>query len=422
MPSPDCVHGTRESTSSSFAIVRVAVVAVLLAAGVELVARTEASAQARSPAPAFEPFALEVSAPDPDDAVTLPPTRGPRAVGTRTYHWVLDRPEELTPAPSDRREVIAQLFYPAADGQSGRPAAYVPELPLMRRGLLVHGFPPFAALSERMAAYERVLPGLRAEAKILGGSPFPVVLISPGGNMSRHWHTALARELASHGYVVAALSHAHSGMDVFPGGGFLASHLRWHPGDDVPSVEVDERDRELAIRLAEDVKAVVTGLAEMNGTGPLADRLDLDRLALIGHSRGGSTVTAACGGDSAFGACVVLDNLGAVAGFDPAVRQPRLVLRTVWPDDRVRRLGARLAKAETDAFDVVLRGAGHHSFTDLVLVDPERYPSEGMGAREAHRLVSGLTLAFLDRYLRGDAPAFPVAVESLAGDVELTVH
>ena len=278
-----------------------AVVIAGLASGL-LVAETygpdgRAAAQTSDGPPAIESLALEAAPPDSGEAVLLPATTGPHPVGTRTYHRVLERPEGLTLAPSDRREVIAQLFYPAADRESGTPAAYVPALPLMRRGLLVHGFPPFAALSERMAFYGRVLPG----------------------------------------------------------GGFLASHVRWHPGDEVPSEEFEARDRELAERLAEDVEAVLAGLGALNRNGPVADRLDLDRLALIGHSRGGSTVNVACGGDSAFGACVLLDNVGAVAGLEPAVRQPRPVVRTEWADERVGRLGRRLAEVEGDAFDVGLR-------------------------------------------------------------------
>ncbi|MDX1578561.1 MAG: hypothetical protein R3266_08750 [Gemmatimonadota bacterium] len=223
-----------------------AVVIAGLASGL-LVAETygpdgRAAAQTSDGPPAIESLALEAAPPDSGEAVLLPATTGPHPVGTRTYHRVLERPEGLTLAPSDRREVIAQLFYPAADRESGTPAAYVPALPLMRRGLLVHGFPPFAALSERMAFYGRVLPG----------------------------------------------------------GGFLASHVRWHPGDEVPSEEIEARDRELAERLAEDVEAVL-------------------------------------------------------AGLEPAVRQPRPVVRTEWADERVGRLGRRLAEVEGDAFDVGLR-------------------------------------------------------------------
>lgn len=381
---------------------------------------TFALAQAATDGARVDRFSLEVPPAAEGTAIGLPAPTGPHAVGTVTYHWVLDRPEELTPSPSDRREVMAQLYYPAASDDTAPPAAYVPELPLLRRGLLVHGFPPFAETSERMASYAEVRIDVRAGARVLeDGAPFPLVLISPGGNMSRHWHTALAQELASHGYAVAVVSHAHSGMDVFPGGGFLASHLHWHPGDDVPQPEVEARDRRLARRLAADVEAVVDGLRDLDGSDDLAGRLDVERLALIGHSRGGSTVTAACGAPSRFAACVTFDNVGSVAGLEPAIPQPRLVLRAPWSSARAERLAAIFTASGSEAFDVVIPGAVHDAFTDLVHVDPAGHPLGELPAGEAHRLVAGLTRAFLDRYVRGRGSDFVEAVRREGEAVEL---
>lgn len=381
-----------------------------------------AAAQDRGGAPGAE-VTRSSPPPPPADAAFLPEPTGPHGVGTRTFHWVLDEGEALTASPSDRREVVAQLLYPARPADGASPAPYVPELDLFRRGLRTHGFPPFAELADRMEAYGRVWAAAVPGAPVPGeAGPFPVVVVSPGGNMSRHWHTALGQELASRGYAVALVSHAYSGMDVFPGAGFTASHLRWHPGDDVPEAEVEARDRELAERLAEDVAAVLEGLGELNrekGPGGIGGALDLERLAVVGHSRGGSTVTRFCRSDDRVDACVVLDNVGEVAGMDAAPARPRLVLRAPWPEDRARRLAGILAGSGADAFEVVLPDADHFSFTDLPLVDPDGYPSEGMPPEEAHRLVAGLTAAFLDRYVRGDDEPFLDAARDLGGTIEL---
>lgn len=375
---------------------------------------------------AGEELTWSTPAAGPDRGIPLPDPTGPFLVGTRTFHWVLASPEELTPSPSDRREVVAQLLYPARRPPNGGPAAYVPELDLLRRGLRVHGFPPFAELAARMGRYARVRTAAWPGAPVLAADgPFPVVVISPGGNMSRHWHTALAQELASLGYAVALVSHAHSGMDVFPGGGFLASHLRWHPGEEVPDEEVARRDRELADRLADDVSAVLRGLGELNRRAEprgVGGALDLERLAILGHSRGGSTVTRTCGADPRFDACVIFDNLGAVEGVDPAFHQPRLTVRAAWPEERSRSLSEILAASGPVAFEAVLPGATHFTFTDLPLVDPEGYPPAELGPEEGHRLVAGLTRAFLDRYLRERGPPFLEAAARLDGAIEMREH
>lgn len=360
----------------------------------------------------------------PEDALLLPNPRGPYQIGTLSYHWVLEELEELTSSPWDRREVVAQLFYPARRTRADvPPAAYVPELPVLQRGLLTHGFPPFAELSHRLSAYARVQTSSWAgEPLLTAEGPFPVVLISPGGNMSRHWHTSLSQELASQGYVVAVISHAHSGLDVFPGGGFLASNLYWHPGDDVPAAEAERRDSVLASRLARDVEVVLDGLARMEASDTVHGfkrGLDLERVGIIGHSRGGSTVTAACQDDLSIDACIIFDNLGDVSGRAGSLHQPRLTVRAPWSSARSERLAAVLAGSQGDAFEAVIDGAGHNSFTDLPLVDPGAYPSEGTDPAEAHDTIARITLAFLQTYLLEQGRDFLSAAATLADRVEL---
>ncbi len=47
-----------------------------------------------------------------------------------------------------------------------------------------------------------------------GGGRFPVVLFSPGSGGARTQNTAWAEELASHGYLVAALDHPYDSAAV----------------------------------------------------------------------------------------------------------------------------------------------------------------------------------------------------------------
>lgn len=396
-------------------------VAPLILSGV-LVLATNARAQSSAASGAELSF---IAPPvTPEDAVLLPNPRGPYQVGTLSYHWVLEDLEELTSSPWDRREVVAQLFYPAQRTRADvPPSAYVPELPLLQRGLLTHGFPPFAELSERLSGYARVQTSSWAgEPLLTAEGPFPVVLISPGGNMSRHWHTSLSQAMASQGYVVAVISHAHSGLDVFPGGGFLASNLYWHPGDDVPASEVERRDSLLASRLARDVEVVLAGLAQLAASDTvhgLKGGLDLERVAIIGHSRGGSTVAAACQGDLSIDTCIIFDNLGEVSGSNGSLHQPRLTVRATWSSARTQRLAAVLAGNHGDAFEAVIEGADHHSFTDLPFVDPGAYPSRGINPAEAHDLIARITLAFLQTYLLEQGPGFLSATATLEDRVEV---
>lgn len=372
----------------------------------------------------------------PDNVVELPAPTGPHQVGTVTYDVRMGEPEPLTEVPVDRRHVVAQLYYPARRAADGGPAAYLPRVDEMRRGLREHGFPPFAELAERLDRYERVRTHLWPDEPILGSEgPFPIVLFSPGGNTSRHWYTGLLQELASHGYVVAAMSHAHSGLDVYPGVGFLASHRYWHPGSEVPAEDRAARDDQLSDRLAADARAALDFLVALQtgacrGTAASAGcavtgmrgSLDLERVAILGHSRGGATVSRACASDPRLDACVVYDNIGSTPETREGLGRPQLAVRAPWTEERTARLRRFLAANRTEAFEVVVPGAVHMSFTDLPLVDPAAHPPGELAPLEAHRLVSSVTLAFLDRYVRDRKGAFRGAVTGLGEAVEVTAY
>lgn len=94
------------------------------------------------------------------------------------------------------------------------------------------------------------------------------------------------------------------------------------------------------------------------------------------------------------------------------------MLRASWPEERTERLHDFLAANRTVAFEVVLPGAVHMSFTDLPLVDPEGHPPGDLGPRQAHRLISRATIGFLDHHLRDRPGAFSSVIEDLGRAVE----
>ncbi|MDX1661929.1 MAG: hypothetical protein R3326_09075, partial [Gemmatimonadota bacterium] len=210
----------------------------------------------------------------PDTTVVLPEPTGPHLVGTTTYHWVdPDRPETATADPGDLRQLIAQLWYPAAPAADPVYATYFPALESMRGALKTrsHEFP------RKIADDLAVLAAVRAHATIdppidepALAPRYPVVLFSPGGNMSRHYHTALMQELASHGYVAVSLSHPYVGWDVFPAGGFVKS-IDWGLDHADPDSAAAAESR-LADVLAGDVRLALERLAGLDRPGRFAGR------------------------------------------------------------------------------------------------------------------------------------------------------
>ncbi len=324
--------------------------------------------------------------------IELPALDGKWPVGTVTYFWIDEtRAELLSPDENDFRQIVGQVFYPAASTRGRAPASYVPELDSMRASLLTDRREMPRTIANDLEHYGCVRTRAYRDAALVEGTDrLPLMLLSPGGNMSRHWHTALAESLASHGYVVVVLSHAFSGMDVFPSGGLLMSDARW---------QQNGTDDALADMLAKDAIAALDQMSKLAAHDPLGrfeGRLDLTRVALAGHSRGGKTVSRGCAMDSRFGACIIYDNIGPERERATGLDQPQMTIRGVWPGERAEALEEYLSRNRTMAYEVILRDATHFSFSDLPIVDPDHYPSAG-DPRRLFIPIQEATLEFLGK-------------------------
>ncbi|MFJ6621936.1 alpha/beta hydrolase family protein [Kitasatospora sp. NPDC091335] len=389
-------------------------------------------------------LALTAAGPGAAWAFPVPVFPGPTgrfAVGSRVVQWTdVDRPEAAAVDAGDRRVVVVQLWYPAEGGPAGAPRArYLGRTEQEARtvsgalaryaglpGFLVDGVP---------RARSHALPGAVPAG---GGARFPVVLFSPGLGGVRTQNTVWAEELASHGYVVAALDHPYdSAVVVLADGRTIGTGLA-ATGDDAE----DERRAVETTRIrAADLGFVLTRLERLDrgeGGDPLAGRLDTAGAAVAGHSLGGAAALQAARQDGRFTAVIDLD--GYPRDPDPApLRRPVLALtQAVGPATDPRylpRLAEVLGRATATGYRLTIPGAAHLTFTDAPLYLPPVPSMVGsLGRTRGPRVVAAATLAFLDATVRrrpGDLAAalsaygdltvhHPVAALSAYGD--LTVH
>ncbi len=314
--------------------------------------------------------------------VAFAPPAGPHAVGTTTHTFVDE---------ARGRELVVQLVHPAA--RQGKRAPYFPGAGKVAAHLRSLGGRAARAADgfDRMATLE---------THALAGAPFPpgkerypLVLLSPGGNMSRHFYTGLAEGLASHGYAVALISHPGMGLDLFSKG-VVASEPRWEAPRDADQAARDAHFEPMTELLAGDARFVLDKLAAF-------DRLDLTKVAAVGHSRGGKTVSRLCTTDKRCRAGVILDNLPPAADRKRGYDVPLLLVRAAsWEPDEVAAIDALIGAARAPLADAAVTGAAHMSFSDAVFLDPERFESDLPPARGLE-LTLGLTRDFLDRHLRG---------------------
>jgi hypothetical protein len=352
----------------------------------------------------------EVAAPRP-----LPTPTGAHAIGTVAYHLVdHQRTEDASADPDDLRQVIVQLWYPATPTNALVRAEYFPELAPMRGALRTHT----DTLPRRIAEDLAVLATVRGHsfvapeaARDSEGQGFPVVILSPGGNMSRRYHTALMEELASHGYIAVSVSHPYVGWDVFPAGGFIKS-INWGLNSDDDSEAMAAEDR-LALILVDDVRLVLAHLGTLDASGRFAGRFDLGRMALLGHSRGVLTVARGCQLIKGIDACIAMDVIGPDSGAELDV--PWLTLRrATWDEARVEGLRAFVSGNARGAWIGTIAGASHFTFSDMPLVDPEHYQTE-IDPLRGHATVAKTVLGFLGLHL-GESGA-PADVEAVLGSI-----
>lgn len=354
-----------------------------------------------SAAPVPVSFARNAS----ETGIELPRPAGRYAVGTQILH-LSDLRRRDPWVPSAHRELMVSVHYPARAGR-GTAAAYMTQeearLLLEARGL-----------ADVVPA--ETVSGVRTHARVdvrPARGRFPMVLLSPGFAMPRSTLTTLANDLASRGYVVAAVDHAYESVGTaFPGGRVLTCLA-------CERVATDRERARVAVVRAHDLSFVIdrlTALRASSGTfhghsgSPFASMIDPRRIGVAGHSIGGAAAAAVMQRDPRVRAGVNLDGnffaplagagmegrpfmmMGASATHGPAAPD------SDWQDAWTRLDGWRRW--------LTVAGAEHFTFTDLpVLADRLGLsdPAAPLSGERSWQLTRDYTAAFFDTHLRGMA-------------------
>jgi dienelactone hydrolase len=326
---------------------------------------------------------------------------------------------------------MVYLLYPTPKSASGQTEPYLPGAKQM------DGDPNIQhAMSEEYGSlWPMIVAGtIRSHAidnAPIAGMPkrFPLVLLSHGLGGTGFEYTSLIEELVSHGYVVASIEHTYTASAVvFPDGRVVGPHHDTEPAG-LSSAQRWQRMMESAGLLirqgAEDHLFVLNKLTELNNSGAhdflLGGRLDLNRIAAMGHSAGGGFATGACQLDVRFHACVSLDGeMPPVMAFPEfadgkGFQQPVLLLEVDHNGERMpfstaqysdfrKKVEAQLSLCPKGSYDILLKSPGlsHGSFSDYVLRVANGDPTKTEQALHNLRLTQGYTLAFLNKSLKGE--------------------
>ena len=348
---------------------------------------TETESSTTTTAPPATRAAPDAALPDGPS----PAEPGEFAVGRRTI--------TLIDSDRDDRTFSVDVWYPA-DGEAAEAAPKA-----------VYSFIPGVEFTSEVAA---------ADVPVAEGGPYPFVIYSHGSGGQRFQASDNAELLASHGFVVAAPDHV--GNTAF---------------DEL--LDTRAPDEQIEIDRPTDTAFTITELLEQSAAPdtPLSGALDPDRIGIYGHSFGGYTALTAVSGR---GDVPPDDRIVAAVGHAAATERstdaeleavdvPTLLLsgtkdETTPIADNTERPWELISGRPLVRVDIV--DGGHQSFSDVcdyqelaptfadapeALVDfIDDFARDGcapglIDIDRAHEIIDTYTVAFLQRYVAGDAEA-----------------
>jgi predicted dienelactone hydrolase len=355
----------------------------------------------------------------------IPEPTGPFAVGTKDLYFLdASRPERFTTDPTDHRELLVRVWYPAAPSKRASVQPYWPGLersgPLLLKQI---GLPTF------LLEYQTLIPSHSyPNAPLAQAAPkYPVLIFSHGYTDDLSSQLTLMEDLASHGYFVFGISHPYEALTtVFPDGRILLVEPRVFLSPFLSQPQSRQVNLNDQVEVwSEDTRFVLDQLEAFNVGRHhtfFIGRLDLENIGVFGMSFGGATATEVCFRDQRCRAGANLDGstFGYVDYRSAHLKTPFLFFYNEFSEGMNDRV---YDGVENWAYRVTIAGTTHANFTDKGLWSPYlKYASKFInyysGPIEARRMIElkrAYLLAFFDRHLKGlpapllesSNPAFP---------------
>ena len=336
----------------------------------------------------------------------LPPPAGPFRVGT--VLWDINRSGRGSlPSARGGCRLSVQLWYPAEPGTGDGHAPYRPGTGLFSAERWVRtGATLNAALSSHRTRY-------------------PVLVSFPGWAGLRDENTTFVQDLASRGFIVAGIGYDDpecAGVDGSVGDA-AATDM------DFSSQAAFERTLGIADqkieRVAKGASHIIDALEVLDRADPngrFRDRLDLDRVGVVGYSLGGAIAMQLCWRDDRSKAAVNIDGWFFDAAPGGWIEQPFMSISDDGPaatsadlsdpnpahrypailDDRTeRRMSSELAKH--GGLTVTVLGSDHLDFSDMAYLSRLALLRGRRGDGAAIRTAADYSAAFFARILNGEA-------------------
>jgi pimeloyl-ACP methyl ester carboxylesterase len=303
-----------------------------------------------------------------------------------------------------------QVWYPAAKDSTGALAPYLSNLKLAGPAFAEFlGMPDFVLNHVNLVQTHSIVDVPVA----LEGGPYPVLIFSHGWGGTRTQSTFLMEELASHGYVVAAIDHPYGALvTVYPDG-----RVVFQKQDIIGGQDSDEPSRRSAHELIStwtgDVRFVLDQLEGMNVPSEesiFSEHLDFERIGFLGHSTGGGNAVQSCWVEPRCVAGLAMDAWVVPVSnevVESQIDKPFMFLLSEdWGSEENKAISDKLYTGLGDAgYRLTIAGTRHYDFSDLPLLSPLspwfglKGPIDG---RRVLEIISRYSVAFFDMHLKGE--------------------
>ncbi|MFL6122715.1 alpha/beta hydrolase family protein [Actinophytocola sp.] len=317
---------------------------------------------------------------DPVNTPYLPAPTGSRPVGTTSLHLTDENRQDPWVPSAGPRELMVRLWFPAKSRGTHRAQYMTPtESELVLEGTGVTGVPPDILSRTRTNAYTDAAPA---------PGRHPLVVLSPGFTWPVSTLTALAEDLASHGYVVAGIDHTYESFaTTFPDGRVTTCAACTLDVDDFPTLLIESRAR--------DVSFVLDELSGYRFVDP-------SRIGMAGQSLGGASVGETMLTDQRVRAGANLDGSMFKPLPESGLSRPFLffseqqITDPTWERDWPRLTGWKRW--------LTVAGSVHQSFTDYDMLAQQIGVDLGSGlpGTRSVEITRRYVRAFFDLHLNGE--------------------
>ena len=323
---------------------------------------------------------------------SIDPPRGKYNIGTQVYFWTdSSRGEVYTTDPTDYRELMVQIWYPAEGGGNYQKAPHVTFPKKSISSIAKTAGLPSSFGNHGTQLVSNSVFGLTP----IQGEKFPLILFSHGDGGLLTQNTSQVEELVSNGYIVIACNHTYNASITFDKEGNpipYKQNVSWNEQAQYhkkyyTNLLINYRYQDLVFLL----KTLKQNNLNDGSVNPFKENIDFEKVGAMGHSMGGGTTYIAMLKNDEVKAGVALDgwffgllNEDAQTNTKKPflhIGQEQFLDKDIEGDINSSKDGKRnfdiyntILATNEESYGVYIKNSLHYSYTDMKLIYNQKAP------------------------------------------------